>query len=710
MNKKKMIIVLASVITLVGIGTAALVAQEKGRRAQMDQQELQTEEILPRSIEKSLSAAGTVSSYRAGTETVALSNLEVENVAVKVGDMVKEGDLLCTLNMESLRRALEVEERNISVGEAKNAISREAARRQLEDSIAGKNKQVVLGNKAINDAGEHYVKAAQEVLVLEQKLDTAKKQEAQKLSVKNAEESGYQDKKKKYEEKSRELQKQRVELDKAQARVNELESRLNRLKNAAGFMADRSIGEKLSLAAGNAAYQMPFRASGSGMGVVRRLQKRELKREFFIADGGDLTGPTEEEKAREPEEEISLPPSNGSEMEKQEEPESNKEPETDDIKEPETADKDNSENKQETESSGSEPVQPDSNKPEPSAPSGNQEEQKRLEGELERARAVLRELSGRVNELQLQLIPLEGAYNTAKGNYETALAAYNDAAAIRKSLEESLKPAKNQADSAGNSYENTVLEKQDTESVGESSVKAQQENLRNTILDTSNNLSSVQKEADKYREELEKGRVTASLSGIVTAVNVNPKDVYTGGAVVTIEDTSSYVVRAMIDEADISDLKEGMKVRIKTDATGEEELEGSIVFLSPTPVKAAQDTAKTAVTRASYEVRAAVETPNDRLRLGMLARLRIILDSRENVLAVPYSALMQEEGKAFIQVLEKEGGAPVRIPVEKGLENDYYVEIKSSRIKKGMKVVIPQETDSGSAEEIIENMGLLGGM
>lgn len=214
---------------------------------------------------------------------------------------------------------------------------------------------------------------------------------------------------------------------------------------------------------------------------------------------------------------------------------------------------------------------------------------------------------------------------------------------------------------------------------------------------------SYKSQIKKLEQQLEDGSLTSPMSGLVTAVNIKTGDTYMGGVVVTIQDVSDYVIETEIGEYDISDVEVGKKVIIKTDATRDEELDGTVVFVSPT----ASVTAGTS--SVTYKVKIAVNTKNDRLRLGMSAALSIIIDSHDNVMTVPYSAIQQEEdGRYYVQraidlaELAKKNKAEnnpngtngtegEKVYVEVVMESNYYTEIKSDELKEGDKVMLVTE-------------------
>ena len=158
-----------------------------------------------------------------------------------------------------------------------------------------------------------------------------------------------------------------------------------------------------------------------------------------------------------------------------------------------------------------------------------------------------------------------------------------------------------------------------------------------------------------------------------------------------------------------------MKVLIKTDATRDEELEGRVIYtaasssqnLSNSMIGQNSMSGSLSTGNATYKVQIELLTQNDRLRLGMNAKLSIIVDSRENVWTVPYETVHdRENGTKYIEILKnEETGEKEELDVEVGLEGTYYVEIKSDKLTEGMRVILPEIDTSNSIESLIEAMG-----
>ena len=280
--------------------------------------------------------------------------------------------------------------------------------------------------------------------------------------------------------------------------------------------------------------------------------------------------------------------------------------------------------------------------------------------------------------LKLEAQSKESTYNTAKF-------ARQSQETIIDTLESNLKDAEKSYDSGVKNYNNLVKTQESTIA----SVKNNKE-----LTGLTSNTDMEEKQVEALEEQLEKIIVKAPMSGIVTSINYDAGDKYNSGAIAVIQDCSEYEIEAYVGEYDISDIKEGQKVLIKTDATRDEELEGTIDFVSPTGTKSGADT--------SYKIRIKLKDTNDRLRLDMSASLSIIIQEKENAVTVPYNAVQEDDnGKTFIEIKNLDDTFR-KVFVDVLMESNYYTEIKmSDEIKVGDTIKIIEEESTLNPLEML---------
>lgn len=242
--------------------------------------------------------------------------------------------------------------------------------------------------------------------------------------------------------------------------------------------------------------------------------------------------------------------------------------------------------------------------------------------------------------------------------------------------------------------------KEDSERTNQKTLEDQKDTLESAKRTAAEGSESGQTVQD-IKQQLDFCTVKAESSGVVTSINVKVGDTYTNGIMATIQDEKNYVVTAMVDQYDISDVSKGMSAIIKTETTGEEEMTGTISFVSPVPESAAggTDGGNTSAT-GDYEIQIPVDNPSERLRIGMNAKVELIQEQVKNVFAVPSDCIMEkEDGLNYIQVLEQE--EPREITVVPGLSTDYYTQVTAEGLEEGMKVIIPDvQMEAGADGEV----------
>lgn len=195
----------------------------------------------------------------------------------------------------------------------------------------------------------------------------------------------------------------------------------------------------------------------------------------------------------------------------------------------------------------------------------------------------------------------------------------------------------------------------------------------------------AQSQKESVQEQLEDCTVYASMTGTITALNVEEGGVFTGGTIYEIQDVHNFIVEATVDEYDVVDIEEGQTAYIVTDSLGDEELEGEVTYVSP--VGTSGQTMGSASGTASYEIQITINEPQDKLRSGMTASVSIALEESRDTLAVPYDCVQTNEaGESVIYV--DDNGERKEVVVETGIETDYYIEVSSDEISEGMTVYL----------------------
>ncbi len=208
--------------------------------------------------------------------------------------------------------------------------------------------------------------------------------------------------------------------------------------------------------------------------------------------------------------------------------------------------------------------------------------------------------------------------------------------------------------------------------------------------------TQVDSKKDVY-ESMEKTQVSAPISGYIITMNVEAGNNYNQGTTVfTIADTSEFYVEATVNEYDVANIKEDLPAVIKFEATGDEEFEGAVTYVAVASESTVAGTSassasslsgmSTSGSTATYKIKIKLNENDERLRTGMTAKASVILDSVKNVFAAPYDCVQEKDDGTFFINEILEDGTKKEIPVTKGLESDYYVEVKGDGLKDGMTI------------------------
>jgi len=160
--------------------------------------------------------------------------------------------------------------------------------------------------------------------------------------------------------------------------------------------------------------------------------------------------------------------------------------------------------------------------------------------------------------------------------------------------------------------------------------------------------------------------------------------------------------RLYVAERFISKINLNQPCEITLDAYPGEVFRGSITEVSPTV-----DT-----TSRTMEIRVGVENPGARLKAGMFAKVRIITETKEGVVKIPASAVVNRFGEQYVFSVDKTApDAPVarKRLIVPGIVIDGVMEVRQG-IAPDEEIVVRGQTllEEGSRVNIIEQLSPIG--
>ncbi len=196
------------------------------------------------------------------------------------------------------------------------------------------------------------------------------------------------------------------------------------------------------------------------------------------------------------------------------------------------------------------------------------------------------------------------------------------------------------------------------------------------------NLERAELSLESAELNLEKAVIVAPFDGVVADISITEgREISTATLAtpaISLVDTSEIEMRGFIDEIDIAMVQLGQEANIILDTLPDEEVKGSVVFISPV------GTIRTGV--VSYDTTITLENPVAELRDGMSATAEVIIERRDDVLLMPNRAIRGTLEDPMVVVLVD--GQQEEREITLGLTDGINTEVLSG-LQEGEKVILP---------------------
>lgn len=205
---------------------------------------------------------------------------------------------------------------------------------------------------------------------------------------------------------------------------------------------------------------------------------------------------------------------------------------------------------------------------------------------------------------------------------------------------------------------------------------------KDEIRSASKGLTQAEIAVKTAQMNLEKTKIKAPFSGIITDIQVSPQEHITAGRdLFVLVNISRIQVHAQVLESEIGKMKQGRDVILRFSAYPDKVFHGKVKSISPI-VDPEDKTCKVIVD---------VANPQEEIKPGMHAEVEIAAEIYKDKLLVPQEAVLDRGGRKLAFVVQ-DGLAKWRY-VQVGLENDQYAEILPSEregegVKAGETVIV----------------------
>jgi len=308
---------------------------------------------------------------------------------------------------------------------------------------------------------------------------------------------------------------------------------------------------------------------------------------------------------------------------------------------------------------------------------------------------------------EIKLIPSEVNINSAMSNLELAKIRYTNAVReyqrqqkVNKErldvqqAEANYRVTAKELDRQRDLFEEGVISDQDLMQF-ELDAELAKNTLDNIKITSTNDLASAEIEVDIRKQELEAARnnlqllregktansrqianvVTSTMDGMVLDVPVEEgssvverNNFNEGTNIAIIADMSSLIFEGTIDESDVGKLKVGMPLVLKVGAIADEEFNGVLEFIAP---KGTEEEGT-----VNFKIKAGIrnENTNTFLRAGYSANADIILQKKEQTLALNERDIIFRDDKAFVEMV-KDDQEFEEVEIQTGLSDGVLIEV-----------------------------------
>lgn len=250
--------------------------------------------------------------------------------------------------------------------------------------------------------------------------------------------------------------------------------------------------------------------------------------------------------------------------------------------------------------------------------------------------------------------------------------------------------------------ETTALELQRLQSQGQSrqqelsnQILTAQAQLQDARLEVNTNTRELQRmrlEGKKIEQEIQKNLVRATFKGRVLDIKIKVGDVVElGDALLTLGDPSQELVKLQLSPLDAVRVRVNQTARINIIGPQAESFTGRVQSVSKVATTSENSDLKKGEDSGQATVTATVklDRPSQVLIPGSKVDVEIVVAARQNVVALGRDVIQGSRSEAFVWVRDAQGKAQKR-PVTLGLEGLTTVEVTSSGLLPGDRVIVPQ--------------------
>ena len=208
------------------------------------------------------------------------------------------------------------------------------------------------------------------------------------------------------------------------------------------------------------------------------------------------------------------------------------------------------------------------------------------------------------------------------------------------------------------------------------------------LASTRAQVNQAQVSLEVARSSLADTQIRSPITGVITEINATAGEIISSQIpAVTVMQLNPIKVKTQVAEYLVNQFSSGQEVVVRIPAAADIPYSGTVDTLAPAPAAGSM----------TYPMEVVIDNQSGLIKVGMFAEVRLITETRENVLLVPSESIVVREGRTVVFIAEEQR---VRIQeVHVGIDNGQQVEITEG-LSPGQQVVY-------RGQDFLEDGGLI---
>ncbi len=216
-----------------------------------------------------------------------------------------------------------------------------------------------------------------------------------------------------------------------------------------------------------------------------------------------------------------------------------------------------------------------------------------------------------------------------------------------------------------------------------------------------NDVAAAQAAVDTAQASLDKSKITAPISGTITAIDTTAGDLVSAStAAFELDDVAHMYVDISVSEVDISAVQDGQPAEITFDAIADKTYTAKVIDVATTGSSSSGS--------VNFNVTLEITNKDSQIKSGMTATATITTSDKTGLLLVPSSAIRTVDSQSVVYIMNNSVLTPVTITT--GDTDSTNTAVTGGNLKEGDLLVTNPPSTTTASTTSSSSGGLFGGL